>query len=597
MKKQIKILALVSGVLVSGATIAQDKKGNNLGTEVVDVVRRYDATVSDAFKVREVPNFDEEVSGKKKPVVYTISSFPVASTFVPAKGEAAKVETKNNLQRFDNYALLGIGNYSNINAELFLSTAIDKDSYISGFLTNFSSNGGIKDLQLKDGFSKTHLGVNYSGQKKNIGWNTEIGGSFQTVNWYGLPTDFVEIPNTIADSIDALQKFKSFYVDGSVTFKDAFIKSADVYYSNFSDDFNRKENRFSIKPKAEMMFADGLLGKLNVVLDYVGSNFDNYQFNYAFNNHQDPEIVVLNQKDNNFIVGAEPSVVFKGDDYNIQVGVGLFYNSGKIGNQSNNSFKFYPQVKASYTLVQNIAVAYAGIDGNLKQNSYQDFVRVNPFVAPDIQVLPTDKTYDFYVGMKGKLDHTISYNIKASYRKENDLPLFVSTGYLPNALHIPYRYGNSFSALYDEVETVNVFGELRFDILSSVSLGLRGEYNGYTTDKAKEAWGLPAIKIGADALIDFNSQWFSRLDFQYIGERKDMFSTLTTTDNKIDFVEKVRDLDGIVDFNLMIGYRPTKNWTVFVKGNNLFNQDYQQWGNFKSQGIQVMGGAMYKFDF
>ncbi len=588
----------MSGVLFSGAVIAQDKKNNDLGTEVVDVVRRYDATVSDAFKVRQVPSFDEEILGKKKPVVYTISSFPVASTFVPAKGEAAKVETKKNLQRFDNYALLGIGNYSNINAELFLSAAVDKDSYLSGYLTNFSSNGGIKDIQIKDGFSKSHLGVNYSGQKKNIGWNTEIGGSFQTVNWYGLPTDFVEIPNTVADSINALQKFKSFYLDGSVTFKDTFIKSADVYYSNFTDDFHRKENRFVLKPKAEMSFANGLLGKLSVVVDYVGNSFKDYQFTYTFNDINNPNISLLSKKDNNLIVGAEPSVVFKGDDYNIQVGVGLFYNNGKIGDQSSNSFKFYPQIKASYTLVPNIAIGYAGIDGNLKQNSYQNFVRTNPFVAPDIQVLPTDKSYDFYVGMKGKLDHTISYDIRASYRKENDLPLFVSSAYSPNSLHIPYRYGNSFTALYDEVETVNVFGELSFDILSSVSLSLRGEYNGYKIDNAKEAWGLPAIKIGADALIDFTSQWFSRIDFQYIGERKDQFSSfVNTTKNTIELVEKTRDLEAIVDLNLMLGYRPAKNWTVFIKGNNLFNQNYNQWGNFRSQGIQVMGGAMYKFDF
>jgi len=36
---------------------------------------------------------------------------------------------------------------------------------------------------------------------------------------------------------------------------------------------------------------------------------------------------------------------------------------------------------------------------------------------------------------------------------------------------------------------------------------------------------------------------------------------------------------------------------VFVSGKNLFDNNYQQWRNFSVQGIQVMGGLSYQFDW
>ncbi|MDM1044774.1 TonB-dependent receptor [Myroides sp. 1354] len=599
--KQIKILTFVSSVLFVGTAVAQDKNKSDLGTEVVDVVRRYDATVSEAFKVREVPNLDEDVKSKKKEVIYTITSFPVASTFVPTKGEAAKVEAKRNLERFDNYALFAIGNYTNINGELFLSSQIDPDSYIAGFVNHFSSQGGIKNLLLDDDFSKTKAGINFSGQKKKIGWNTEVGGSYQTLNWYGLPQEEMgdSIPQSTVVSINPKQKYKSFYFDGSVSFEDLPIKGIDVYYNNFSDDFDRAENHFVFKPRVETAIDENIIGKLNVVVDYVSSDYKKQNFFDADGtvNFANNSIQTVKLKDQHFTFGAEPSVVFKGDDYFVQLGVGLYYNNGKVGGNSDNVFKFYPQVKASYNLVPNIVIAYAGIDGNLTQNTFKDFVDQNPFVSPEAGLLPTDKTYDFYAGMKGKLDHTVSYNVKASYRKENDKALFISTPYSSNVNRMNYLYGNAMDVVYAEVETFNLFGELRFDLDNTVIMGIRGEYNHYKSN-AGEAWGLPDFKVGADVLINFTDQWFAGVDLQYVGERKDWFVDQGYgTDAAVMPKSMERKVDGYADLSLKVGYRPTKNWTVFLKGNNLLNENYNQWGSFKSQGIQVMGGAIYKFDF
>ena len=81
-------------IITSFATlgIAQEREQDTLKTDVIDVVKPYTPSISDAFKVKEQPNLDDTNTNAKKEVTYNIFSFPVASTFTPAKGKAASLE-------------------------------------------------------------------------------------------------------------------------------------------------------------------------------------------------------------------------------------------------------------------------------------------------------------------------------------------------------------------------------------------------------------------------------------------------------------------------------------------------------------------------
>ena len=60
-------------VLISHFSFSQ-KKEENIGTEVVNVVKPYTPTISDAFKIKETPATEDEVSVTKNlPPNWTIS--------------------------------------------------------------------------------------------------------------------------------------------------------------------------------------------------------------------------------------------------------------------------------------------------------------------------------------------------------------------------------------------------------------------------------------------------------------------------------------------------------------------------------------------
>ena len=99
MKKVIFSIIAIAAIQVGFS----QKKDENIGSEVVNIVKPYTPTISDAFKVKETPAVEEEVVEPKIPIKYQIFSFPVASTFVPSKGRAADVDKEELEKGFSNF--------------------------------------------------------------------------------------------------------------------------------------------------------------------------------------------------------------------------------------------------------------------------------------------------------------------------------------------------------------------------------------------------------------------------------------------------------------------------------------------------------------
>lgn len=583
--KKLKVIAVVFVVFGIQFSFSQ-VKDENIGSEVVNIVKPYTPTISDAFKVKEIPSLADEDDHKKETIQYNIFSFPVASTFTPSKGTAATVDPQEKEKLFSNYATLGFGNYGTANAELFITKNISRTSYVGGMLRHLSSQGGIKDLVLDDKYSNTSLDVTYGVRERNLSWNIDLGVKNQMYNWYGLPTENIVFDETTIKSIDSKQSYNTIALGGKVDFKASFFSGADMQFKHFSDGLNSSENRFFIKPNFDFQL---LNQKVNTdfVFDYVGGSFDRML-------NIDSEL-----KFNTFIAGVKPSFLYQQDDLSIQIGAGLFYASSKINDENEGKVFLYPNIKASYKLVGDILIAYAGAEGNLQQNSYADFVEENSFVSPTLVVAPTDNKFDIYAGLKGKLANSVAFNVRASYLNQDDKALFVSNEFnCAFANTEGYANGNSFGVVYDNVKTMSLFGELKADFSKNLTFGINGTYNNYSSDMQAEAWNLPQLKIGSTVDFDINKKWYAGVNVFFVGERKDLVSIQNAAavfPPMFDSTEVT--LDSYFDFNAHVGFKYNTRLTAFLKGNNLANQQYNRWANFPVQGIQVLIGANYKFDF
>jgi outer membrane cobalamin receptor len=184
----------------------------------------------------------------------------------------------------------------------------------------------------------------------------------------------------------------------------------------------------------------------------------------------------------------------------------------------------------------------------------------------------------------------VAYNVRASYGKDENRALFQAnyTNLLAPGLE-GYQFGNSFNVLYDDVNTLAFFAELKVEISNQFSLGINGTYSNYSTDRQEEAWNLPELQASVFSDFNITEKLYGGASIFYVGERKDLYNSPLT-------FEKIT-LDGYVDANLHFGYRFTDRLSAFVKGSNLFGDNYQKWMNFPVQGIQGLAGVTYKFDW
>src|SRR5690606_10011407 len=404
-----------------------------LGTEVVEIIKPYSPSISDAFKIKEIPAATDTVSVKKKEVNYTINSVPVASTFTPEKGKADNEEKAKKEKVYDNYARLGVGNYTTLLGELYSNFNISNEENVGFFFRHNSSQGKIKDALLDDKYYDTRLDANYANNQQDFSYGFGVGVEHQLYNWYGVPKDLFSAQQL--SEIDPAHSFFGGSLSGNIAFDNKYLDKARLKLRYLGDSYSSSEFQVTLKPEFSFPM-DNLEIRVDADVDYLAGSFDsNFEepssMNYGF-----------------FKAGVIPAIAFSQNDLSLSLGVGVY--AGIDTKASESDFSFYPKVNASYRLDEAIIV-YAGADGGITQNSYYNFKEENPFVSPTLFIVPTKNVYEGFAGIKGTYQSRFGYNFKASYGKDEGRALFqLNQGINPiNAKG--YHHNNSFHVVYDDV--------------------------------------------------------------------------------------------------------------------------------------------------
>ena len=580
-KKQYLILFFLS---LLGVVQAQET--DDIGTETVTVVKPYTPTVSDAFKIKSVPSLNDSIVLQKKKITYSIFSVPVASTFTPAKGKASRVEKTPPPQLFNSYTSVGLGNFNNALVDFYTSREFNRGEDLLDFgLSHHSSRGNIDSTPLETDFYDTKIDVSYAKKDRYMDWGASVGLQHQLYNWYGIENG--AFTQEQVEGIDERQNYFNAQAKAHLNLEDSFFKNGKVLVRRFWDAVGSGENRVVLEPTIELPITEELV-TIHTKLDYVEGSFENASLN---NTENSPEINY-----ELFQISINPSLLILRDDLTLNLGAKFVYGTD-VENSAGNFF-IYPAITASYRLLEERVIAYGGLEGQLRQNSYFNFVNENPYVSPTLFIEPTDQQYDAYVGLKGQLFANVSYNIKASYAAENRRPLFLLN---PENLFRDdekgYNFGNSFQIFYDDIKTLGFFGELNVDVNRNFTLGLNAEAYSFNTETDNPAWNLPNLKGSLFMDYQISKQWFLGANIFFVGGREDLASTAQPNTAPNLFPSAIVTLDSFFDANAHLGYRFNEQLSVFAKASNIANNSYERWSNFQVQGFQALAGVSYKFDF
>ncbi len=591
MKKHLGLLIL----FVISIANAQEKKTTEkakdtiIKTEVVNVVTSYVPKITDAFKIKQKPIIQHTKETQKKELKYQIFSVPVASTFIPKSGTMKKINLGKRERLYPNYFSLGLGN----KITPYLETYIRRnESYDSEYGVHFKfllSADPVENTQLSSTYYNASLNLFYSQQERYYNWKAGIKAARDKYNWYGLPSNINFTEATIS-AIEEEQAYNNFKVFGTIKFDDSYLVEGSGSVTYFSDALS--SNEFFIDANALFKFPlDGFNRQLNdlsinTTLSYLGTKFEK---SYDSQNQL---------KHSFFVFGAHPSYKFNVQDLAIKIGAKAYFSLDL--ENSNNNFLIYPDVEISYPIVNDFANVFVGASGDLETNSYQSISEQNPYISPTQNLLQTNKKYAVYGGIKGKLDSQFSYNFKASYSDIENNPFFTLNQSKSNGSNTAgsnaftfsgYEYGNSFTTVYDDIKLLNFFGEVAFDGIKNLTVGLNGQFNSFTLTNQQEAWNTPKMK-GEIFGTYKTEKWFAGANFFFVGERKGKeYEVLPSI-----LPPNTINLKSYFDVNFNGGYHFSDSFSVFLNLNNVLNNSYQRFNNFNVQGFQAMGGLTWKFD-
>ena len=578
MKNKFLNIVLFVAILNCGQVLGQSESTkDSLDTQLVKVVKPYTPKISDAFKIKQSPSIDNQGNSTKRPVDYTIFSVPVASVFTPSKSKSVALEQLKREKKFSNIASLSGGNYTTIQGDLFLNTSISKGKDFAAYLSHHSSQGGIKDLFLDDNFSTNSAQLKYEVSNRDMNWNVRAGAQRFVSNWYGL---FPVFDTNQQQSFDAKQMVSVYETKGGLDINEGVLESVDAKFYLLSDDFESKEMRGQLDSKLNLELFDSPI-ETSVVLDFLKGSF-------VQNLTQENSV-----KYGNLQASISPKYNLNLSDFNLSIGLKTVYFNDL--ERSKQKFYFYPKIEASIAVVNSILIFYGGVDGDLFQNTYRNLYTENTFVSPTLEIKPTSMPYNLFLGARGKLTNSLSYDVNGAFLQQNDAQFFQKNSHRSTFNSMAYANGNSFGVVYDNLQTISFKGSLNFELNDKFNFSGTAIFNSYNLDTQDKAWNLPQIESTLTMRYYPTDRLYFSVQGFFTGDRFDLQKIESSSIANL-YLNKITNLEAFFDLNIDASYVINNRWSATLKLNNILGQNYHRWMHFPVQGFQISAGAFYKFD-
>ena len=462
-----------------------------------------------------------------------------------------KLKQEDISKIYGNFLSAGFGNYVSPYLEAWVNSKRDKNKYYGAHFYHRSfGKGPVNGKNSASSNSTISLfGKSFSKSLATGGFLSyeNTGGYF-----YGYTPTSIELNR---------DKFKQSYNVSSVGVEIENIKPGDfnaalkASFSYLSDYYKAKESEVALTFRSDYSISEKK--KMSVVTDYF----------------------LLARKDSlrdaapRHLLKIKPAYTFEAlDKLSLTVGLNTALENDSLGNSK--SFHVYPNINANYKLAESID-AYAGVTGDMDKVSLHTLSSENLWVNRNLDIFHTNRSIDFFGGLKGKLGRKLGVGTGLSFANLKGL----------------YFYQNSFSnrakfdVIYDNGNTqrTNLFAELNFAQSTAIKVNVRGDYFKYSTDKLPEAFHRPKYRVSSNSAFNIYKKLLLNVDFiAQGGVRAYDSETIKTV-----------ELKPALDLNFKVDYFVSKQFSVFLKFNNLLSNQYQVYLNYPVRGFQAMGGISW----
>jgi len=354
--------------------------------------------------------------------------------------------------------------------------------------------------------------------------------------------------------------------------EDALSYSAKLDAYSYSDKFTSKESSVALSAYLNKRVRTFNIG-LNAAVDV--------------NNVSGTNNVANNNKTNNSLANINPYISFKGQNYAIILGANIVSEFG-----DSTRFNIFPSAEIDFSLVPEYIHLFGGVKGGVQKTSYRKLAQDNPYLGPNLAIQNTIERLSFFGGIKGNAGATFGYKAKIMYKSLEGMPFYV------NDMNAPFRFDLVYDGDTDNVtKYFGLEGEINIRLSELINLGGRLNWDDYRLATQEEAWHTPKMRLAATARFNISEKLYIDAEALFHGESKAKSYTYdgSTTPVTPSTSYTVHTLPAFFDLSAGAEYKATKKLGIFVKANNLFNNEYQRFYYYPKLGFNVIGGLNYSF--
>ena len=301
---------------------------------------------------------------------------------------------------------------------------------------------------------------------------------------------------------------------------------------------------------------------------------ENYNLDIISDFHLITRNDTLKPSFNRLFFRVKPYVNFKLDNLEIDFGLSTVIEDDTLGDSKD--FHVFPYLNINYDVSTNARV-YAGYHGDVDKKSLKDNLKINRFLAPNVDVFNTIRNFDFYAGLKGSFASNWSYDLGM------ELTYYENKGYFVNSTGDSTR----FDIVYDTGtgNSNHLYASLGYNLSNKIFFGVQEHHYFYNTDEVAEAWHLPGNRLNVLSTFNIGQKIKFNADAYLLSG---IIAQSPSTGNSVS-------LESIIDIDLGLEYLISNQASVFINGYNLLGNEYERFLNYPNRGLQLLAGLSYSF--
>lgn len=259
----------------------------------------------------------------------------------------------------------------------------------------------------------------------------------------------------------------------------------------------------------------------------------------------------------------------------LQLMENIAVKAGIIPSWNNKVFKLLPDVSVEYLLNEKNLVLQAGFRGYYDEQTFRSLTTFNPWIQqPDS--LTNTRNSEIFAAVKSNVNENLGFRVKAGVGKQSNVLLFVNDS----------KGGSSFQILRElDLNRVFIAGELVYQQGQKLNWTNSLQLNVYNDiDAAPKAYGLLPFELRSSVQLLIRKDLRFKADLYTINGA--WYRNQAGEDKK---GKSVLDLNAGLEFDV---HKKVKLW---LQLNNIANQDYQRWNQYRVFGFQALGGAIFHF--